>query len=60
MSGRNSNSDSGILTFVAIILVSIVAMPLVGIYLLCKPEASKGLGLALIIIGIILWIIYLN
>ncbi len=60
MSGRNNNADSGILTFVAILIVSIVAMPLVGIYLLCKPGDSKGLGIALIVIGLILWGIYLK
>ena len=58
--GNNRSSDSGIITFIAIIFVCIAAMPLVGIYLLMKPGASKGLGIALIIIGLILWGIYFS
>ena len=60
MSGNNKRSDDGIITFVALIILAIVAMPLVGLYLIFKPNGSTLLGVLLVIIGVILWGMYLK
>ena len=58
MSGNNRNNDSGGLGCAVMMIVAVVAMPLVGLYLLAagKEDAQKILGVALFIVGIIVWI----
>lgn len=58
MSGNNRNNDSGGLGCAVMMIVAVVAMPLVGLYLLAagKEDAQKILGVALLIVGIIVWI----
>lgn len=60
--GRRRNhargNDAGV-ECLAIILLCIVAMPLVGLYLVCREDAdsqTKAIGGVLLIIGVILWI----
>ncbi|MBR1478650.1 MAG: hypothetical protein IJ608_11940 [Lachnospiraceae bacterium] len=56
MSGRNNrNLNDGALTFIAVMIVAIFAMPLVGGYLLLSGK-NKALGGALLVIGIIIWV----
>ena len=55
MSGRKK--DDGMMGCLAIVFIGIVAMPLVGVYMLVKgKDEQKGIGLVLTIIGLILWI----
>ncbi|MDD3186158.1 MAG: hypothetical protein PHT76_12740 [Anaerostipes sp.] len=55
MSGRKK--DDGMMGCLAIVFIGIVAMPLVGVYMLVKGnDEQKGIGLVLTIIGLILWI----
>ena len=55
MSGRKK--DDGMMGCLAIVFIGIVAMPLVGVYMLVKgKDEHKGIGLILTIIGVILWI----
>ena len=55
MSGRKK--DDGMMGCLAIVFIGIVAMPLVGVYMLVKgKDEQKGIGLILTIIGVILWI----
>ena len=58
MSGNNRNNDSTGLGCAVMMIVAVVAMPLVGLYLLAagKEDAQKILGVALLIVGIIVWI----
>lgn len=58
MSGNKKNNDSTGLGCVVMMFIAIVAMPLVGVYLLAagKEDAQKILGVALLIVGIIVWI----
>lgn len=58
MSGNNRNNDSGGLGCAVMMIVAVVAMPLVGLYLLAagKEDAQKILGVALFIVSIIVWI----
>ena len=52
---RNTGSSEGL---IAIILVAIVAMPILGVFLLTqKNKSDRRWGVALAIIGIILWIL---
>lgn len=55
---RNSRSDDSGLGCVMVLLLAIVAMPFVGLYLLltAKEEGQRILGIALIIVGIAVWI----
>lgn len=55
---RNSRSDDSGLGCVMVLLLAIVAMPFVGLYLLltAKEEGQQILGIALIIVGIAVWI----
>ena len=56
MSGRNNrNLNDGALTFIAVMIVAIFAMPLVGGYLLLSGK-NKALGGALLVSGIIIWV----
>ena len=56
--GCPSGSGDGIITLLAVILLAIFAMPLVGGYLLIsgKDDGRKLLGGALLVVGIIIWI----
>lgn len=56
--GRGCGSNDGLYGLIAIFLLAIFAMPLVGGYLLItgKDEGSKFLGGALLVVGIIVWI----
>lgn len=51
-------SGDGVITLLAVILLAIFAMPLVDGYLLVsgKDDGSKLLGGALLVVGIIIWI----
>ena len=55
--GRRSHVDNdGAIGCVVYMMLAIFAMPLVGLYLLCAGrDEQKGLGIALIVIGIIIW-----
>ena len=57
---RRTDPDGDILTLVGIILLCIVAMPVVGVYLILKPNGNTLLGVALVIIGVVLWGLYLK
>ncbi len=57
---RRSNTDGDILLFVGLILMCIVAMPLVGLYMIFKKNGNPLLGVALVIIGFVLWGLYLS
>ena len=54
---RRGSDDSGMGCLVMIIL-GMVAMPLVGLYMLFKGEddGQKAIGVILTIVGIIIWI----
>lgn len=53
---REHNDDSG-LGCVVFLLLAIFAMPLVGIYMIAKgDESQKAIGIALTIVGAIIWI----
>lgn len=53
---RRSNDDMG---WIAWALLAVVALPIVGIYMLLNgKEHQKALGIVLIIVGIILWGIF--
>lgn len=56
---RCSSSDSGIITFIACMLIAVYALPVVGIYLLAagKSEGKRILGGVLTVVGIVLWIV---
>lgn len=55
MAKNNSDDNNGL--GCALLLVAIVfAMPLVGIYLIVKgSDEDKSMGIALLILGIVLW-----
>lgn len=55
MAKNNSDDNNGL--GCALLLVAIVfAMPLVGIYLIVKgSDEDKSVGIALLILGIVLW-----
>ena len=48
------------LEFIAIFILLIFGMPFFGFYLLVdkKQEANRGLGLAVMIVGIIVWCMF--
>lgn len=54
---KKNNSDSGI-GCAMVLMLAVFAMPLVGLYLAVAGEddAQKILGVALLIVGIIVWI----
>ena len=56
----SGGSGDGIITFLAVVLLAIIAMPLVGGYMLVsgKDEGSKLLGGVLLVVGIIVWLIF--
>lgn len=60
MSGRNGNRNSGGGDgCVGLMILGIVALPLVGLYLLAKKDADIGtrvLGGVLFIVGSVIWI----
>ena len=52
---NNSSPDRSSMS----LLIAIIAMPLLGLYLLSQPsDQDKSVGLVLLIVGIILWIVY--
>ena len=55
---RCNDGDGGIITFIAMIIIALYALPIVGIYQLVarKSADSKVLGGVLLVVGIILWI----
>lgn len=56
MSRRGKRSGGGD-TALAVIILGIIAMPLVGIYFLCRDnENDRIVGGILLVLGIILWI----
>mgnify|MGYP003289917185 CR=1 FL=1 len=54
---KKNNSDSGI-GCAMVLMLAVFAMPLVGLYLAVtgKENEQRILGLALLIVGIIVWI----
>lgn len=57
MSKRNQSND-GLPGCVIILILSVFAMPLVGLYLAVTGKGeSKGLGIALLVVGLIIWIV---
>lgn len=60
MSRKNGN-DEGVIGCLAFVLIAIIAMPLLGLYLLSQPsDQDKSIGLVLLIVDIILWIIFFS
>ena len=59
MAGRyRRNGEAETLGCLVQLLLLLVAMPLVGLYLLINPHSmSKGLGLLLTVFGVAIWII---
>lgn len=57
--GRRSHGDNdGAIGCVVYMMLAIFAMPLVGLYLLCTGRnEQKGLGIALIVVGLIIWVV---
>lgn len=47
------NNDMDAIGCVVFTIIAIIAMPLLGVYLIAKGE--KGLGIALIVVGIIIY-----
>ena len=58
MSKDNRSNDSSGLGCVVMLFVAVVAMPLLGVYLISSAEedGQRVLGVALLIVGIIVWI----
>jgi len=58
MSNNNKSNDSGGLGCAFALMMAVVAMPLLGLYLIAAGEEDeqKILGVALLIVGIIVWI----
>ena len=57
MSKNNKNNDSGI-GCALVLMLAVFAMPLLGFYLAASAEedGQRVLGVALLIVGIIVWI----
>ena len=57
MSKNNRNNDSG-LGCAVMLMLAVFAMPLVGLYLAAsaEEEGERVLGVALLIVGVIVWI----
>lgn len=57
MSKNNNSSDDGAIGCLIMLIIGMVALPLVGIYLMVNGESddAKAMGIVLLIIGIILW-----
>lgn len=57
MSRKQGNND-GFTSVLALIFISIFAMPLVGIYFLTsKNDKDKAIGIVMLIVGVIIWLI---
>ena len=55
------NGEAETLGCLVQLLLLLVAMPFVGLYLLINPNSiSKGLGLLLTVLGVVIWIIVLT
>ena len=55
------NGETETLGCLVQLLLLFVAMPFVGLYLLITPNSmSKGLGLLLTVLGVVIWIIVLT
>lgn len=60
-SRHRRNSEAETLGCLVQLLLLFVAMPFVGLYLLITPNSmSKGLGLLLTVLGVVIWIIVLT
>lgn len=57
MSGNKKNNDEGIGCILTMI-VALIAMPLLGLYFIVAGKSSEQrlLGVALLIVGIIVWV----
>lgn len=56
---RHRKDDDAAMGLIVLLLLIVFALPLVGLYYLLQNDPSKrGLGVALLVIGIILWIIF--
>lgn len=62
MAGRyRRNGEAETLGCLVQLLLLLVTMPFVGLYLLINPNSiSKGLGLLLTVLGVVIWIIVLT
>ena len=50
-------SEEKLLSVIAMVVLSLIAMPLVGIYMICKKEASitsRVIGMVLLVVGVII------
>lgn len=56
---RGSGSDGSSIGCLVMIVLALIAMPLVGIYMLItgKDSSQKIIGTILLIVGIIIWIV---
>ncbi len=55
------NGEAETLGCLVQLLLLLVTMPFVGLYLLINPNSiSKGLGLLLTVLGVVIWIIVLT
>ena len=55
------NGEAETLGCLVQLLLLLVTMPFVGLYLLINPNSiSKGLGLLLTVLGVVIWIIVLS
>jgi multisubunit Na+/H+ antiporter MnhG subunit len=60
MRRRKGNDTEDVLSILVLVLIAIIALPFYGIYLLAKEDPSKKtLGIILIILGIMLWLLFL-
>lgn len=55
---RSRNNENPELSCVLTILLAVVAMPLVGLYLMCvgKSGGTKVIGFLMLVLGIIFWV----
>lgn len=55
---RGGSSDDSGMGCLVMIIMALIAMPLVGLYMLIKgkDDGQKVIGLILLVVGIIIWI----
>ena len=57
MRGRGSRGDDQALGCIVYFMLIVFLMPIVGIYLLCKPDPNAKLGGGvLLVVGLLLWL----
>ena len=58
MSGRRNRGDDQVIGCIAMGLLCLIAMPLVGLYLMSRKgdSTAQAIGVILLVVGIILWI----